>query len=51
MNKIAVSGGYENSGVTAGADPTKATAEIGKALVDIKINNALAQIKSSLAAR
>jgi creatinine amidohydrolase len=51
VGKIAVSGGYENSGVSAGADPTKATAELGKALVDIKINNALAQIKTSFAAR
>lgn len=48
-NKIALNGGYPDSGVNG--DPTKATAELGKALVDIKINNALAQIKSSIAAK
>jgi creatinine amidohydrolase/Fe(II)-dependent formamide hydrolase-like protein len=51
MGKIAVGGGYENSGVSANAEPTKATAAIGKMLVDIKINNALAQIKTKLAAK
>lgn len=51
VGKIAVSGGYENSGVTPNAEPTRATAALGKALVDIKINNALAQIKTRMAAK
>jgi creatinine amidohydrolase/Fe(II)-dependent formamide hydrolase-like protein len=42
-NKIAAGGGYANSGVSG--DPTKATAELGKAFVQIKIDNAVAQIK------
>jgi len=48
MDKRAPNGGFENSGVTG--DPTKATAEIGRAILKIKIDNALAQIRASLAA-
>jgi creatinine amidohydrolase len=42
-NKIAPGGGYENSGVSG--DPTKATAELGKIFVQIKIDNAVQQAK------
>lgn len=48
MDKRAPNGGFENSGVTG--DPTKATAEIGRAILKIKIDNALAQIRASLTA-
>jgi creatinine amidohydrolase/Fe(II)-dependent formamide hydrolase-like protein len=47
-NKIAAGGGYENSGVSG--DPTKATAELGKIFVQIKIDNAIAQAKGLMAA-
>jgi creatinine amidohydrolase len=47
MKKLAPGGGYVNSGVTG--DPTKSTPAIGKALIQIKIDNALAQIKSLMA--
>jgi creatinine amidohydrolase len=47
-NKLAPNGGMQGSGVTG--DPTKATKEIGKRILDIKIANAVAQIKASLAA-
>jgi creatinine amidohydrolase/Fe(II)-dependent formamide hydrolase-like protein len=43
-NKLAPGGGYQNSGVSG--DPTKATAALGKVFVQIKIDNALAQIKA-----
>ncbi|MGQ0737251.1 MAG: creatininase family protein [Acidobacteriota bacterium] len=46
-NKIAPGGGYENSGVSG--DPTKATAALGKVFLQIKIDNALAQIKGLMA--
>jgi creatinine amidohydrolase/Fe(II)-dependent formamide hydrolase-like protein len=46
-NKIAAGGGYENSGVSG--DPTKATAELGKIFVQIKIDNAIAQAKGLMA--
>jgi creatinine amidohydrolase/Fe(II)-dependent formamide hydrolase-like protein len=46
-NKIAPGGGYENSGVSG--DPTKATAELGKVFVQIKIDNAVSQIKGLMA--
>ncbi|MET0213116.1 MAG: creatininase family protein, partial [Vicinamibacterales bacterium] len=46
-NKLAPGGGYENSGVSG--DPTKATAELGKTFVQIKIDNALAQAKGLIA--
>lgn len=42
-NKLAPGGGYENSGVSG--DPTKATPELGKVFLQIKIDNAVAQIK------
>jgi creatinine amidohydrolase/Fe(II)-dependent formamide hydrolase-like protein len=45
-DRLALNGGSPDSGVNG--DPTKATAELGKALVQIKIDNALAQIRSSL---
>ena len=41
-DRLAPGGGSPDSGVTG--DPTKATAAFGKALVQIKIDNALAQI-------
>jgi creatinine amidohydrolase/Fe(II)-dependent formamide hydrolase-like protein len=49
LNKRAPGGGFADSGVSG--DPTKATAELGKKIVQIKIDNAVAQIKASLAAR
>ena len=42
--KFAPGGGYENSGVSG--DPSKSSAELGKAFVQIKIDNSLAQIKT-----
>jgi creatinine amidohydrolase len=42
--KFAPGGGYENSGVSG--DPTKSTAALGKIFLQIKIDNALAQIKA-----
>ncbi len=46
-NKLAPGGGYENSGVSG--DPTKATAELGKMFLQIKIDNAIAQAKGLMA--
>jgi creatinine amidohydrolase/Fe(II)-dependent formamide hydrolase-like protein len=46
-NKLAPGGGYQNSGVSG--DPTKATAALGKVFLQIKIDNALAQIKAVMA--
>lgn len=46
-DRLALNGGSPDSGVSG--DPTKATAELGKALVQIKIDNALAQIRAMLA--
>ena len=43
-DRLAPGGGSPDSGVTG--DPTKATAAFGKALVQIKIDNALAQIRA-----
>lgn len=45
MDKLANAGGFPGSGVSG--DPTKATAEIGRALLKIKIDNALAQIRAA----
>jgi creatinine amidohydrolase/Fe(II)-dependent formamide hydrolase-like protein len=45
---LAPGGGFPDSGVSG--DPTKATPELGKALLDIKIDNALAQIRASVGA-
>ncbi|MGH7555889.1 MAG: creatininase family protein [Longimicrobiales bacterium] len=49
LNKRAPGGGFEGSGVTG--DPTKATAALGEAILKIKIDNAVAQIKASISAR
>ncbi|MGH7468679.1 MAG: creatininase family protein [Longimicrobiales bacterium] len=49
LAKRAPGGGSPDSGVSG--DPTKATAEIGKSILQIKIDNAVAQIKTSLSAR
>jgi creatinine amidohydrolase/Fe(II)-dependent formamide hydrolase-like protein len=46
-DKIAPGGGYANSGVSG--DPTKASAELGRALLQIKIDNAIAQIRGLMA--
>ncbi len=46
-DRLAPSGGSPDSGVNG--DPTKATAALGKSLVQIKIDNALAQIRASRA--
>jgi creatinine amidohydrolase/Fe(II)-dependent formamide hydrolase-like protein len=43
-NKIAPGGGYQNSGVSG--DPTKATPELGRVFLQMKIDNAVAQIKA-----
>ena len=43
-DRLAPGGGFPDSGVNG--DPTKATATLGKALVQIKIDNALAQIRA-----
>jgi len=45
--KFAPGGGYENSGVSG--DPSKSSRELGKVFVQIKIDNALAQIKGLMA--
>jgi creatinine amidohydrolase/Fe(II)-dependent formamide hydrolase-like protein len=42
--RFAPGGGYENSGVSG--DPSKSTAALGKVFLQIKIDNALAQIKA-----
>src|SRR5919106_1870838 len=46
-NKLAPGGGYDNSGVSG--DPTKASPELGKVFLQIKIDNAVAQIKGLMA--
>jgi creatinine amidohydrolase/Fe(II)-dependent formamide hydrolase-like protein len=46
-SKLAPGGGYENSGVSG--DPSKSTPELGKVFLQIKIDNALAQIKGVMA--
>jgi creatinine amidohydrolase/Fe(II)-dependent formamide hydrolase-like protein len=48
MDKRAPGGGFPDSGVSG--DPTLATAQIGEVLLHIKVTNALAQIRASLAA-
>jgi creatinine amidohydrolase len=48
LDKRAPRGGSPDSGVSG--DPTKASAELGGALLKIKIDNAVAQIRSSMAA-
>jgi creatinine amidohydrolase/Fe(II)-dependent formamide hydrolase-like protein len=48
MDKRAPNGGSQGSGVSG--DPTKATAEIGRKLLQIKVDHAVAQIKAKRAA-
>jgi len=48
-NKLAPGGGFENSGVSG--DPSKSTPELGKAFLQIKIDNALAQIRSLMSGK
>jgi creatinine amidohydrolase len=43
-SRFAPGGGYENSGVSG--DPSKSTAALGKVFLQIKVDNALAQIKA-----
>src|SRR5262245_4148858 len=43
-NRIAKGGGYQNSGVSG--DPTIATAALGKVFIQIKVDNAIRQIKA-----
>jgi creatinine amidohydrolase len=47
MDKRARNGGFEGSGVSG--DPSKATAEIGRKLLQIKIDHAVNQIRTSMA--
>src|SRR5687768_5892826 len=47
MKKLAPGGGYENSGVSG--DPTKSSAALGKVFIQMKIDNAVAQIKGLMA--
>jgi creatinine amidohydrolase/Fe(II)-dependent formamide hydrolase-like protein len=46
-NRFAPGGGYENSGVSG--DPSRSTPDLGKVFLQIKIDNALAQIKGLMA--
>jgi len=48
MDRLAPRGGFEGSGVSG--DPTKASRELGEKLLQIKIDNALAQIRAAVAA-
>jgi creatinine amidohydrolase/Fe(II)-dependent formamide hydrolase-like protein len=47
-DKLALNGGFQGSGVSG--DPTKATPELGEALLKIKIDCAVAQIKALVSA-
>ena len=47
-DKIALNGGYEDSGVRG--DPTRASVTRGELMLAIKINNAVEQIRKSIAA-
>ena len=47
-DKLANGGGYQNSGVSG--DPTKSSAELGKAFVQIRIDLAVTQIKALMGA-
>ena len=49
LELAAPQGGFEGSGVSG--DPTLASPEFGQRFVRFKIDNALAQIRASLAAR
>jgi creatinine amidohydrolase len=46
-NKIAPGGGYPNSGVSG--DPTKSSAALGRIFVQMKVDNAVAQIRGLMA--
>ena len=46
-NRMGPENQYENNGVSG--DPSKSTPELGKTFMDIKINNAVAQIKAMMA--
>jgi creatinine amidohydrolase/Fe(II)-dependent formamide hydrolase-like protein len=46
-DKLAPAGGFEGSGVSG--DPTRASIELGEKLLQIKIGNAVAEIRASLA--
>ena len=46
-NRMGPENQYENNGVSG--DPSKSTPELGKIFMDIKINNAVAQIKAMMA--
>jgi len=46
-DKLAPGGGYQNSGVSG--DPSKSTPALGKIFIQIKVDNALAQIKGLVA--
>ncbi|MGH7501014.1 MAG: creatininase family protein [Longimicrobiales bacterium] len=47
-DRLAPAGGFEGSGVSG--DPTRASPELGEKLLQIKIDNAIAQIRTSTAA-
>jgi len=47
-DKIAPGGGYQNSGVSG--DPSKSSAELGKAFLQIKVDLAVAQIRALMSA-
>ncbi|MGQ0766023.1 MAG: creatininase family protein [Gemmatimonadota bacterium] len=47
-DRLAPGGGFPDSGVNG--DPTKATPELGERMLQIKIDNAVAQIRASIAA-
>jgi creatinine amidohydrolase/Fe(II)-dependent formamide hydrolase-like protein len=46
-DKLAPAGGFEGRGVSG--DPTKASAELGQKLIEIKVDNAVGEIRASLA--
>jgi creatinine amidohydrolase/Fe(II)-dependent formamide hydrolase-like protein len=46
-DKLAPGGGFEGSGVSG--DPTRASVELGEKLLQIKIDNAVAEIRASMA--
>jgi creatinine amidohydrolase/Fe(II)-dependent formamide hydrolase-like protein len=46
-DRLAPGGGFQGSGVSG--DPTRASAELGEKLLQIKIDNAVAEIRASMA--
>jgi len=48
LDRLAPGGGFPDSGVSG--DPTRATAELGREILDIKVNNAVAQVRAMLRA-